>query len=231
MNTKEFESRVLVEIQGVIESIVRANPVLPISARARVGAEISDYLEDEFVRATAEHPYFRNSTGAEKGDTKSRWDARTFFQLGDHREELWLDFKTTKAGSSGSNPNMGTPDKIMNWINSGGFYLTYVTLSYRALGTQLEFVKQASGEYANVYFLKDISRTVFRSSINQLQVDAKAHSEYRTRDEFISLLLEKMATSYTKQIQALQNKLGALPSKEGPLRAANALSESALLGI
>ena len=126
---------------------------------------------------------------------------------------------------------MGTPDKIMNWINSGGFYLTYVTLSYKALGTQLEFVKQASGEYANVYFLKDISRTVFRSSINQLQVDAKAHSEYRTRDEFISLLLEKMATSYTKQIQALQNKLGALPSKEGPLRAANALSESALLGI
>ena len=99
MTIKEFEELVLKEIELVINKIVSENLNLPISAKSRAGAEISDWLEERFCEYTAENKSFTNTECAPKGSTKNPWDARTKFVLDDHEEEIWIDFKAFKITS------------------------------------------------------------------------------------------------------------------------------------
>lgn len=123
MNIHRFESLILSELKYVTESILTKNAMPNISAKARAGAEISDLLEKQFVIETQNHTYFKKSQYSPEGATKNPWDAMTYFCIKGHEELVWIDFKAVKVSSADSNPDIGTPDKIINLINQGYFYL------------------------------------------------------------------------------------------------------------
>jgi len=63
MNIKQFENLILSELETIVGNIIKKKTFLNISARSRAGAEISDYLEREFVKYTHNHKYFLDSIG------------------------------------------------------------------------------------------------------------------------------------------------------------------------
>lgn len=186
MKIKEFEDLVREEITKVVQAIVTENESLNISAKSRAGAEISDWLEEQFVKATENHKYIKYSESAPKGKTKNPWDARCYFCFKEHKEEIWIDFKAFKLSGEDSNPDIGTPIKIIKFIEEGGFYLLYIHVYYEEHVNGLKFVK-SDGFFTKSYFLKDISSTFRRTPTNQLQVNMSAKPSYRTREEFIGL--------------------------------------------
>lgn len=207
MEIRKFEKLILSELKSVTESILNKNPNPAISAKARAGAEISDLLEKQFVKETKNHKYFKNSQYSPEGATKNPWDAMTYFCLNKHKELIWIDFKAVKVSSSDSNPDIGTPDKIISLINQGFFYLAYIFVYYEETGNGLKFVKNSSNEYVKVYFLKDISSTFRRNPKNQLQVNVSAIPEYRSRKEFINILFDKIVESHKRQIEISKKAL------------------------
>ncbi len=228
MNIKAFENLILEKLKEVIDKIIQDNSKLPISAKARAGAEISDWIEEEFVEHTQNHTYFRGSESAPKGSTKNPWDARTFFKLNDLNEEIWIDFKAFKITSANSNPDIGTPNKIVKLINDGNFYHAFIHVFYQSKGDGLEFV-QNNNSFSKLYFLKDISETFRRNPKNQLQVNISAPSEYRTREEFIKLLIKKIKESHQRQIKISNKALEGIDDVEKQLLKSNKKSESELL--
>lgn len=204
MTIKQFEELVLAKLKVVVDKIIIKNIELPISAKSRAGAEISDWLEEQFVKYTKGNTFFDSSEAAPKGSTKNPWDARTQFVLGGHKEEVWIDFKAFKITSADSNPDIGTPNKIIKLISEGNFYHAFIHVFYEATDNGLRFVK-LSDSYSKLYFLKDISSTFRRNPKNQLQVNISAPSEYRTREEFITLLMGKIKESHLRQIE-ISNK-------------------------
>lgn len=205
MDIKAFETLILSELKTVTEEILKNNPQPKISAKSRAGAEISSLLEEEFVKYTAKHNYFKKSLASPDGATKNPWDAMTHFSVKGHEEIIWIDFKAVKVSSADSNPDIGTPDKIFNLINSGYFYLVYVFVYYQETKEGLKFVQNTDNEMVKIYFLKDINHTFRRNPKNQLQVNISAKPELRTREEFINLLFEKIEESHKRQI-AISNK-------------------------
>lgn len=160
MEIKDFEKLILAELKTVVEKIISKNPSPNISAKSRAGAEISSLLEEEFVKETANHKYFKNSISSPAGATKNPWDAMTHFSIKGHDEEIWIDFKAVKVSSADSNPDIGTPDKIIDLIYSGFFYLAYIFVYYKETKEGLEFVKNAENTFVKLYFLKDINSTL-----------------------------------------------------------------------
>lgn len=227
MTIKEFEELILNKIKLVIDKIITENPNLSISAKSRAGAEISDWLEEKFVEQTKENDFFEGSEGAPKGSTKNPWDARTKFVLERHKEEIWIDFKAFKITSANSNPDIGTPNKIIKLINEGNFYHAFVHIFYEETVDGLEFVK-LKDEYSKLYFLKDISSTFRRNPKNQLQVNISAMSEYRTREEFIKLLMDKIKESHLRQIEISNKALKKHDEVRKELLKANKESEKGL---
>ena len=60
MQIVEFETNMKNDIELIFNSFLSEHDFkLPISAHARAGAEISDYLEDWFVGYMTEHPHDR----------------------------------------------------------------------------------------------------------------------------------------------------------------------------
>lgn len=151
-----------------------------------------------------------------EGATKNPWDAMTYFCIDGHEELIWIDFKAVKVSSADSNPDIGTPDKIINLINQGYFYLVYIFVYYEETNTGLKFVKNTNNELVKLYFLKDISSTFRRNPKNQLQVNISAPIEKRSRAEFINILFDKMAESHKRQIEISQKALKKI--EEGDLK-------------
>ena len=207
MNISDFENLILAELKTVTKKILIKNPTPNISAKARAGAEISDLLEKQFVVETGEHKYFKNSQSSPEGATKNPWDAITYFRLNGHEELIWIDFKAVKVSSADSNPDIGTPDKIIDLIKQGYFYLAYIFVYYEETENGLKFVKNDDKELIKIYFLKDISSTFRRNPKNQLQVNVSAKPEKRTRSEFINILFDKISESHKRQIEISKKKL------------------------
>jgi hypothetical protein len=228
MQIRQLEDLIKSQIKEVIINILSQNDHLNISANSRAGAEISDCLEKRFVEQTKDHKYLKNSEFAPKGKTKNPWDARTFFQLNTLCEEIWIDFKAFKLSGKDSNPDIGTPDKIIEFIKTGGFYLLYIYVYYEEHNNGLRFVKQ-NGELTKVYFLKDISHTVRRTSTNQLQVNMSAEPTYRTRDEFIDLLMKKIKEGLERQSDKAIKKIAKIPDDTSLLKEKNKQSERTIL--
>jgi hypothetical protein len=199
MNINDFENLILTELKSVTEKILAEHPDPNISAKARAGAEISDLLEKQFVVKTQEHQYFKRSQSSPEGATKNPWDAMTYFCINGHEELIWIDFKAVKVSSANSNPDIGTPGKIIDLINQGSFYLVYIFVYYENTANGLRFVKNGDNEFVKIYFLKDISSTFRRNPKNQLQVNASAKTEKRSRAEFINILFDKIAESYKQK--------------------------------
>lgn len=227
MTIKEFEELVLEKLKIVVDQVITENLELPISAKSRAGAEISDWLEEKFVEYTINDDFFEGSEGAPKGSTKNPWDARTEFVLDGHKEEIWIDFKAFKITSADSNPDIGTPNKIIKLINEGNFYHAFIHVFYEAIDNGLKFVK-LNGSYSKLYFLKDISSTFRRNPKNQLQVNISATSEYRTREEFIKLLMDKIKESHQRQIEISNKALKKQDEITEELLKANKKSEDYL---
>lgn len=228
MDIKEYEDTIRKKISEVILDIVENNKSLPIPVKSRGGAEISDFLETEFVKKTKRSKTLLRSESAPKGKTKNPWDARTFFKLNDHEEEIWIDFKAFKIKeNSDSNPDLGTPDKIFNFIEEGGFYLLYVYVYYTEDEDGMCFVEY-DNQLIKSYFLKDVSSTVRRTSTNQLQVNFTAEPEYRTRADFLELLTLKVNEGLERQIKIAQSKLEKLASIKEKTNSQNIESENNL---
>ncbi|MDR1558021.1 MAG: hypothetical protein LBS88_13480 [Tannerellaceae bacterium] len=228
MEIREYENLIISKLKDVVDSIIINNPELNISAKARAGAEISDWLEEKFVELTQNHDYFENSESAPKGSTKNPWDARTVFKWNDIREEIWIDFKAFKITSADSNPDIGTPNKIFKLIREGNFYHAFIHVFYQSKGNGLEFVNY-NDSYSKLYFIKDISSTFRRNPKNQLQVNISSPTEYRTREDFIKLLIKKIKESHIRQIEISNRALKEIDQTESKLIEANKKSEEKLI--
>ena len=223
MEIREYEDLIRKEITSLVECIIY-NKKLTISANSRAGAEISDWLEDQFVKSTLKHKYLKDAEGAPKGKTKNPWDVRCFFELNGHKEEIWIDFKAFKLSGSDSNPDIGTPNKVIKFIERGGFYLLYVHVYYEKFKTGLKFISQ-DGKTVKSYFLKDVSSTFRRTPTNQLQVNIHASPTYRSREEFIDLLIEKLKESLARQLLKAKKKLEETDEIKKTLKEKNKITQ------
>ncbi len=228
MKLEEFENLLVSQLQTVVENIIEDQQSLEISAKSRSGAEISDWLEEKFVQYTTQHKYFKESEACPKGKTKNPWDARTYFMIEDIYEEIWIDFKAIKISQIDSNPDIGTPTKVIQFIQSGNFYIVYIYVYYESTNNGLKFTKR-NNNYSKVYLLKDISSTFRRNPKNQLQVNISQETEYRSRKEFIELLVNKLQESYHRQIDKAQKELELLETKKQKLIKANYRSEEDII--
>jgi len=224
---REYENYVRETITSVTNSIISENETLNISAKSRAGAEISDWLEEAFVNATQGHEHLLDSEAAPKGKTKNPWDARCFFQLNGHKEEIWIDFKAFKLSGIDSNPDIGTPNKVIKFIEEGGFYLLYIHVYYEEHGDGLRFI-ESEGKKVKSYFLKDISSTFRRTPTNQLQVNISANPTYRTREEFIDLLMVKLREGLVRQLEKAQQKLSDIDQQTQSLKIKNTVSQRSI---
>ena len=227
MEIREYEDFIRTQITNVIENIVEKNKTLNISAKSRAGAEVSLWLENAFVNAVQDNEHIVDAESSPEGKTKHPWDARCFFQFKNHKEEIWIDFKAFKISGVDSNPDIGSPDKVIKFIKQGGFYLLYIHVYYEEFGKGLKFTSFGNKKVKS-YFLKDISETFRRTPTNQLQVNISAQPSYRTREEFVILLMKKKKEGLIRQLQKTQQKLDEIDRQTEDLKTSNAESEKVI---
>ncbi len=227
MKIRDYEDLIRKEITNVVVNIIAKNKTLNISAKSRAGAEISDWLEKAFVTATENHKYLLNAESAPEGKTKNPWDAKCSFYFKNHLEEIWIDFKAFKLSWIDSNPDIGTPNKVIKFIEQGGFYLLYIHVYYEEHENGLRFI-ESDHKMVKSYFLKDISSTFRRAPTNQLQVNISAIPKYRTRNEFIELLMKKIKEGLERQLKNAQLKLSKIDEKTKILKNKNIDSEKSI---
>jgi len=225
MTTKEFETELVKEIDAIVNTIIEKNINLSISAKSRAGAEISDFLEEQFVLEVNHSKTIDDAESSPKGKTKNPWDARCNFEINGLKEDIWIDFKALKISSADSNPDIGTPNKVVNFIKNGSFYLIFVLVYYVEAATGITF-KKYENVFTKTYLLKDVSHTFRRNPKNQLQVNMNAKPEYRSREEFIKLLMKKLRESHARQIEISHKALAENFDIEQDLINKNMKSES-----
>ena len=230
MNVREYENLINDTISDIIISIIENNQKLNISAKSRAGAEISAFLEEKFVELSKFNKLLIDAKQSPKGATKNPWDAKVYFKYYNHLEEIWIDFKAIKIDQLGSNPDIGTPTKIIKFIQNGGFYLLYIYVFYKEAKNGLEFCC-IDNSFVKSYFLKDVHHTVRRNPKNQLQVCISTEPEYRTREEFIDLLFDKLKESYQRQIAVANKELTTINNKQAKIKKLNKEQEDLLVKL
>ena len=208
MDFKKYETFLCEELTRIVLEIINENKQLEISARARAGAEISDFLEGKFKEKVNDEKvssFIYDAAGSPQGKTKNPWDARCKFNYMNREEEVWIDFKAIKISSVDSNPDIGTPSKIISFIENGNFYLVYIIVYYVGIESGLQF-EEYNEKFVKTYLLKDVNHSFRLNPKPQLQVNISAEPEYRTREEFIKLLFQKMQDSYTRQETSITKK-------------------------
>ncbi|CAL2082817.1 conserved hypothetical protein [Tenacibaculum dicentrarchi] len=208
MEIKKYEEDLIAELETVVNEIITETPKLDIAVKKgeRVGDAISKFFEDNFVAKTQNHAHFSNSEASPSGKTKNPWDARTDYTIQGFKQDVWIDFKAVNVENDDTNPDSGTPDKIIAHILNNNFYLVFIYVFYQGSGNGLEFV-QVDGKYVKPYFLKDISSTFRITPANQMQVNGSAEPEYRTREEFLQLLLTKKVESNERKLKKSTQEL------------------------
>lgn len=225
MNIEKYENKLLEQLSKIVEDLVFKNQQLAISAKSRVGAEISTVLEEKFVETAERSRFFSHCEKAPPEKTKNPFDARAIFKYKGIEEVVWIDFKAVKVTQKDSNPDMGTVDKIIKFIKNGNFYYLYVTVFYCEVGDGIEF-KKIDNKYVKVFLLKDIDSSFRRTPTNQMQVNISKPSKYRSREDFIDIFVEKMKESYLRQINKGKEKLEGLEETLRELKEANNNSEN-----
>lgn len=228
MNIKEAEKVIINEFKNIMIQIIHDYPRLNVSAKSRVGAELSSFLEEKFVEYSSENKFFRDSKKSPKGATKNPWDVKTIFCFKNLEEVIWVDFKALKVYGKDSNPDIGTPNKIIKFIKDGHFYLLYIYVFYKEIEGGLKFIETNEG-FIKLYFLKDIHHSFRRNPKNQLQVNISESPEYRSRENFIRLLMNKLKESHNRQIKISQEFLKKISKEEKILIEKNKKSESKTL--
>lgn len=176
MDERKLEELMKQDIETIFTNILKEhNYIFPISAKSRSGAEISDYLEDGFVEYLTRNTHKRiyNPKGAPKGSTKNPFDFCFNYKcetIG-FDDLIWGDIKAIKFSYADSNPDLGTPEKLIKFIMDGHFYLMFVFLEYESTkDNQIKFLPFEDGRYVHCQFLKDINHSVRYSLINSLSV-------------------------------------------------------------
>ncbi len=205
-----LERQIKKDIESVFNAILKEkNYILNISARSRSGAEISDYLEDAFVAYLKNgHARIYNPEGAPKGATKNPFDFCFNYRYKDYNFDdlIWGDIKVTKCSYTDSNPDLGTPEKVIKFILEGHFYLLFVFLEYDSTeDNRTQFKAFADGKYVHCQFLKDINSTVRINPKPQFQVNISEPEQYRSREDFLELFHTKYKESIDRIIDN-QNK-------------------------
>ena len=128
MTEKEIEKLIKDDIEQAYTIILKnCNYILPISAKSRSGAEISDYLEDMIVDFFGKSNHERvKSVQKNNGSTKSPFDFCFNYSCDGYDDLIWADIKASKRSFKDSNPDLGTPEKIVKFIMDGHFYLLFV---------------------------------------------------------------------------------------------------------
>jgi hypothetical protein len=208
MDIKDYETLITTQLDEIVSKIIKANPTLNIAVKKgeRVGDAISKFLENKFVETAQNHPHFMESLASPSGKTKNPFDVQTVFEYHGHRELIWIDLKAVNVDNDDTNPDSGTPDKVITLIQSGFFYLAYVIVYYKGLNDGLEFVKYENN-FVKSYFLKDINSSMHITPANQMQVNGFAKPEYRTREQFLDFLLKKKIESNERKLKKATEKL------------------------
>ena len=139
------------------------------------------------------------------------------FRSNGHKELIWIDFKAVNLENEDTNPDSGTPDKVITLMQNGYFYLAYIIVYYKGFENGLQFVEH-NNLFVKSYFLKNISPTMRIIPANQMQVNGFSETVYRTREEFLDFLLQKKIESNERKLkkatQELENfKTGILKVK------------------
>ncbi len=219
MDIQAYETLIITQLDALVGNIININPTLNIAVKKgeRVGDAISKFLENKFVEFTQKHQYFKESLASPEGKTKNPFDVQTIFEINGHKELIWIDFKAVNVENDDTNPDSGTPDKVITLMQNGYFYLAYVIVYYQGFENGLTFVEY-DNLFAKSYFLKNVSPTMRITPANQMQVNGFSETVYRTREEFLDFLLQKKIESnerkLKKAIQELENfKTGILKAK------------------
>lgn len=222
-NFKKYETQLVKELTQITNyTLIHGHRLdkLPASA-GRVGATISDYLQDAFVKYL-HNPILKNELhvsnlsdpeAAPAAKTKNPWDARCDFNFINRKENIWLDYKALDINKVDSNPDIGTPNKVIKFIKHGGFYIIFLLIYYdKDKETGHFHYVQYKHHWSNVYPLKDVSHshTMRVNPKPQMQVNMNADPEYRTRTEFINMLCEKLKESYKRTLKRTKNKMSKL---------------------
>ena len=225
MKIEEFENLMKIDIETVFNNILsQYNYIIPISARARGGAQISDFLEDNFVKYILDnnHPRIQNPKGAPKGATKNPYDFCFDYKNSNcnFNDLIWGDIKATKHSFKDSNPDLGTPEKIIKFINDGHFYLMFVFFEYEeTIDDKTKFITFNDGKFVHCQFLKDIHHSVRINPKPQFQVNINEKEEYRTIDEFIGLFHQKYIESIERNIEKQNKKKNKLTQRFNDIKA------------
>lgn len=210
----KFERQMKKDIEEIFSNILKNfNYTLNISANSRAGAEISDVLEEEFVKYLTEneHPRIKNPKSAPKENTKNPYDiAWTYcYPSIDEcilEEFVWGDIKATKVTYNDSNPDLGTPEKLLKFIEEGHFYLAFILFEYSPWQNGLKFEKIENNSYVKFEFLKDVHESVRINPKPQFQVNIKEKFSYRTKEDFIDLFEKKYDESLDRIIKKANTK-------------------------
>lgn len=219
MDIQAYETLITTQLDQLVGNIITTNPKLNIAVKKgeRVGDGISKFLENKFVEFTQNHQYFKESLASPEGKTKNPFDVETIFEINGHKELIWIDFKAVNVENDDTNPDSGTPDKVIALMQNGYFYLAYIIVYYQGFENGLEFVKH-NNLFVKSYFLKNVSPTMRITPANQMQVNGFSETVYRTREEFLDFLLQKKIESNERKLkkatQELENfKTGILKVK------------------
>ncbi len=217
MDIQAYETLITTQLEELVGNIINANPRLNIAVKKgeRVGDGISKFLENKFVEFTQNHQYFKESLASPEGKTKNPFDVQTIFEINEHKELIWIDFKAVNLDNDDSNADSGTFNKVIYLIQNGAFYLTYIYVYYRNSGiNEMEFSSNVDGDLVKVYFLKNIGENMHITPNNQMQVNFQEGNVDRTREEFINFFIEKVKKSYEYRSLDSKDMLEKLANNE-----------------
>lgn len=216
MDIKKFEETMKRDIEDVFEDILKKfGYVLDIRANARAGAEISDTLEDEFVAYFNKnrHPRIYNPESAPKEMTKNPWDIKFNYKYEDYNtgeyfdELVWGDIKATKNTYNDSNPDLGTPTKVINFMLEGHYYLLFILFEYIPTADfKTQFITFENSKYVKTVFLKDMNETLRINPKPQFQININEDPIYRNKEEFIEMFERKYNESLDRVIENANRK-------------------------
>ena len=214
-----LEDNILKELENVIQEIIKKEKVtnLKVSGKKdRVGASISSYIEEQFVKYINDkriNSFFFNAESAPKGNTKNPWDAKVDFQNENLKDNLtiWIDFKAVNEEMNDSNPDMGSADKLFKMLENNVYLLAYVQVPYEIDEDNKVIL---TNKNLKVFFLHQISSTYRRTPTNQLQVNiSESPEKNRSFEDFLDLHEKKLNESYERELEKIKKKKEELPSK------------------
>lgn len=210
MDEIELETLLKQDVEKIFLSIFKEQQyILPITAVSRQGEEISKFLEKRFAEYIDRigHERISDAKASPDGSTKSPYDFCFNYEKENFNDLIWGDIKATNIAYKDSNPDLGTPEKIIQFIMDGHFYILYVFIEYKDCNNStVKIIQNNEGSFVRCQLLKDIHHSVRINPKPQLQVNIHKPEEYRTKLEFVKLLKKKYEESIQRNIEKQKRK-------------------------